>query len=467
MLKKYAQVFISILFIADLISVVFSWLAAFFIRFVLELFPLRHTLPVFSDYLIFLLFISIVFPLCLLGYDLYKPMRGKKLFDEFVNIFKAVSISIVILTAITFFYRENSYSRIVMLLFWLLSIITITLSRFYLRRTLKYFREKGYNLRHVLIVGAGDLAKNLAEKINLHPEIGFNIVGFLTDHSDKVGQSVSGKKILGQLEEVQKIVREYKIDQLFIALPRHAHDRLEKVISYLGEEFVDIKVVPDLLQFMRINPGIEDMDGLPIVSLSEGPLYGWNKLFKRFADILASLIMLIVMSPAITIIAIAIKLTSKGPLLYNQERMGFSGRHFTMYKFRTMFEDAEKKTGAIWAKKGDSRTTSIGKLLRKTSLDEFPQFFNVLKGDMSIVGPRPERPVFVNDFKKSVYQYMLRHKMKAGITGWAQVNGWRGDSSLEKRIEYDLYYIENWSFLFDLKIIWLTFWKGLINKNAY
>jgi Undecaprenyl-phosphate glucose phosphotransferase len=354
-----------------------------------------------------------------------------------------------------------------MLLFWLLSIITITLSRFYLRRTLKYFREKGYNLRHVLIVGAGDLAKNLAEKINLHPEIGFNIVGFLTDHSDKVGQSVSGKKILGQLEEVQKIVREYKIDQLFIALPRHAHDRLEKVISYLGEEFVDIKVVPDLLQFMRINPGIEDMDGLPIVSLSEGPLYGWNKLFKRFADILASLIMLIVMSPAITIIAIAIKLTSKGPLLYNQERMGFSGRHFTMYKFRTMFEDAEKKTGAIWARKDDSRTTSIGKLLRKTSLDELPQFFNVLKGDMSIVGPRPERPVFVKDFKKSVYQYMLRHKMKAGITGWAQVNGWRGDSSLEKRIEYDLYYIENWSFLFDLKIIWLTFWKGLINKNAY
>ena len=394
-------------------------------------------------------------------------MRGKKQFDEFVNIFKAVSISIVILTAITFFYRENSYSRIVMLLFWLLSIITITLSRFYLRRTLKYFREKGYNLRHVLIVGAGDLAKNLADKINLHPEIGFNIVGFLTDHSDKVGQSVSGKKILGQLEEVQKIVREYKIDQLFIALPRHAHDRLEKVISYLGEEFVDIKVVPDLLQFMRINPGIEDMDGLPIVSLSEGPLYGWNKLFKRFADILASLIMLIVMSPAITIIAIAIKLTSKGPLLYNQERMGFSGRHFTMYKFRTMFEDAEKKTGAIWARKDDSRTTSIGKLLRKTSLDELPQFFNVLKGDMSIVGPRPERPVFVKDFKKSVYQYMLRHKMKAGITGWAQVNGWRGDSSLEKRIEYDLYYIENWSFLFDLKIIWLTFWKGLINKNAY
>ncbi len=467
MLKKYAQVFISILFIADLAAVVFSWLASFFIRFSMGLFPLGNAVPLFSDYLTFLLFISIVFPVCLIGGGLYKPMRGRKQFDEFVDIIKTVSLSIVILTAITFFYRENSYSRIVMVLFWLLSIMTISFSRFYLRRALKYFREKGYNLRHVLIVGVGDLAKNLAEKINLHPEIGFNIVGFLTDHSEKVGQSVSGKKILGQLEDVQKIVREYNVDQLFIALPRHAHDRLEKVISYLGEEFVDIKVVPDLLQFMRLNPGIEDMDGLPIVSLSEGPLYGWNTLFKRFADIVTSLIMVIVLSPVIVIIAIAVKLTSKGPLLYKQERMGFSGRHFTMYKFRTMFEDAEKKTGAVWAKKGDSRRTSIGKILRKASLDELPQFFNVLKGDMSIVGPRPERPVFVHDFRKTVYQYMLRHKMKAGITGWAQVNGWRGDSSLEKRIEYDLYYIENWSLLFDLKIIWLTIWKGLINKNAY
>ena len=467
MLKKYAQVFITVLFIADLAEIVLSWLAAYFIRFNLRIFPLRADIPDINDYLIFMFFIIIVFPICLTGSGLYKPMRGKSQIYEFTNILKATSYSVIILTAVTFFYREYSYSRIVVALFWFLSILTISLSRFYLRKSLKYFREKGYNLRYILIVGAGDLAKKLAEKINLHPEIGFNIVGFLTDHSEKVGQSISGKKILGQLEDVQKIVREYNIDQLFIALPRHAHERLEKVIGCLGEEFVDIKVVPDLLQFMRLNPGIEDLDGLPIVSLSEGPLYGWNRLFKRLADIVTSLIMLIIMSPVIIIMAIAIKLTSKGHVFYKQERMGFSGRHFTMYKFRTMFEDAEEKTGAVWAKKGDSRITSIGKFLRMISLDELPQFFNVLKGDMSIVGPRPERPVFVNDFKKSVYQYMLRHKMKAGITGWAQVNGWRGDSSLEKRVEYDLYYIENWSLLFDLKIIWLTVWKGLINKNAY
>lgn len=467
MLKKYAQVFITILFVADLASIVFSWLASYFIRFKVQIFTLKAGIPFFNDYLIFLVFIIIVFSLCLIGSGLYKPMRGKSKFYELTNIIKATSFSIIILTAVTFFYREYSYSRIVMVYFWILSTITISLSHFFIRKTLKYFREKGYNLRHVLIVGAGELATNLAEKFDLHPEIGFNTVGFLTDHPDKVGKSISGKKILGQLEDVQKIVKEHKIDQLFIALPRHAHERLDKVISCLGEEFVDIKVVPDLLQFMRLNPGIEVLDGLPIVNLSEGPLYGWNNFLKRLTDTIISLALLIIASPFMISIAIAIKLTSKGPVFYKQERMGLNGRHFLIEKFRTMYMDAEAKTGAVWAKKDDPRRTPIGLFLRKTSLDELPQFFNVLKGDMSIVGPRPERPVFVNDFKKSVYQYMLRHKMKAGMTGWAQVNGWRGNTSLEKRIEYDLYYIENWSLLFDMKIIWLTIWKGLINRNAY
>lgn len=467
MLKKYAQIFITVLFVTDLASVVLSWVTAYFIRFKLQIFYLRSEIPPLNDYLIFLFFIVIVFSTCLIGGGLYKPMRGKSQFHEFTNILQITSFSIVTLTALTFFYREHSYSRIVMIYFWILSTITVCLSHFYLRKTLKYFRKRGYNLRHILIVGTGELAEKLAEKIDLHPEIGFNIVGFLTDHPEKVGKIISGIKILGQLEDVKKIVREHKIDQLFIALPRHAHERMEKVIGYLGEEFVDIKVVPDLLQFAQLSPGIEDMDGLPIVSISEGALYGWNKLFKRFTDIVISLVMLIIMFPVMGVIAIAIKLNSKGSVFYKQERIGLNLRHFLMYKFRTMLENAEDKTGAVWAKKDDSRRTPIGLFLRKTSLDELPQLLNVLKGDMSIVGPRPERPVFVNDFKKSVYLYMLRHKMKAGITGWAQVNGWRGNTSLEKRIEHDLFYIENWSLLFDIKIVWMTVWKGLINRNAY
>lgn len=467
MLKKYAQVFITALFLADLASVILSWLAAYFFRFKLQIFPVKLDIPSLNEYINFLPFIMIIFPVCLIGKGLYKPMRGKSQFYEFANIAKATTFSIVILTAITFFYRQHSYSRIVMAYFWVLSSIAIIVSHFCLRKVLKCFRERGYNLRHILIVGTGELAKTLAEKIDLHPEIGFNIVGFLTETPAKIGKSLSNKKILGQLEDVQKVVREYKIDQLFIALPRHAHERLERVIGYLGEEFVDIKVVPDLLQFMRLNPGIEDLDGMPIVNLSEGSLYGWNRLLKRLTDIVISLALLILASPLMIVITIAIKLNSKGPVCFKQERMGLNGQHFIMYKFRTMFEDAEEKTGAAWTKKDDSRRTSLGLFLRKASLDELPQFFNVLRGNMSIVGPRPERPVLVKDFKKAVYQYMLRHKMKSGITGWAQVNGWRGDTSLEKRIEFDLYYIENWSFFFDLKIVWLTVWKGLINKNAY
>ncbi len=467
MLKKYAQVFITVLFISDQAFVALSWLTAYFIRFNVQIFPLRADIPPIRDYLHFSLIITIVFPIVLIGSGIYKPMRGKKQFYEFVNIIRATFLSIVILTTVTFFYRQHSYSRVVMVYFWLLSSTTIILSHYYLRRILKALRARGYNLRHILIVGEGELAKSLAEKIDLHPEIGFKIGGFLTDNPEKVGGFLLGKKILGCLENVKEVVKKYKIDQLFIALPRHAHERLENVIGYLGEEFVDIKVVPDLLQFMRLNPGIEDLDGLPIVNLSEGPLYGWNKLLKRLIDIIISLAFLFFISPLMAAIAIVIKLTSKGPVFYKQERIGFNGQHFVMYKFRTMLVDAEEKTGAVWTKKDDSRRTNIGLHLRKVSLDELPQFFNVLKGDMSIVGPRPERPVFVKDFKKSVYQYMLRHKMKAGITGWAQVNGWRGNTSLEKRIEYDLYYIENWSILFDIKIIWLTLWKGLININAY
>ena len=230
---------------------------------------------------------------------------------------------------------------------------------------------------------------------------------------------------------------------------------------------VDIQVIPDIYEFATIRGGIEEFDGLPIISLQDSPLYGWNMVIKRAADIAFSIIAITLTAPLVVLIAITIKLTSHGPVFYRQERMGLDGKIFQMLKFRSMWVDAEKESGAVWAKEDDPRRTWLGAFLRKTSIDELPQFFNVLKGDMSIVGPRPERPVFIEEFRKNIPKYMLRHKMKAGITGWAQVNGWRGDTDLKKRIEYDLYYIENWSFWFDLKIMWLTIWKGLVNKNAY
>ena len=242
---------------------------------------------------------------------------------------------------------------------------------------------------------------------------------------------------------------------------------MEAILDSLGEETVDIKVVPDLLKFMNLQSGVEDLDGLPIVNLSESPLHGWNIVVKRFSDIIFSSIFIIVSSPFLILLAIIIKFESAGSIIYRQKRVGLDGNIFEMFKFRSMQVGAEDETGPIWASKGDNRRTRLGSFLRKTSIDELPQLFNVLMGDMSLVGPRPERQVFVEEFKKSIPKYMLRLKMKAGLTGWAQVNGWRGNTSLDKRIEFDLYYIKHWSLLLDLKIIFMTFWKGFVNPHAY
>jgi Undecaprenyl-phosphate glucose phosphotransferase len=242
---------------------------------------------------------------------------------------------------------------------------------------------------------------------------------------------------------------------------------MEEVLASLGEETVDIKVVPDLLKFMNLQAGVEELDGLPIVSLAESPLHGWNIVVKRLSDIIFSLIFILISGPVLVLLAIIIKIESVGPVIYRQERVGLDGNIFEMLKFRSMYIGAEKETGPVWANKEDNRRTHLGSFLRKTSMDELPQLFNVLMGDMSLVGPRPERKVFVEQFKKSIPKYMLRLKMKAGLTGWAQVNGWRGNTSLDKRIEFDLYYIKNWSLMLDFKIILMTFWKGFVNPHAY
>ncbi|MBI4828666.1 MAG: undecaprenyl-phosphate glucose phosphotransferase, partial [Nitrospinae bacterium] len=316
-------------------------------------------------------------------------------------------------------------------------------------------------------VGAGDLARRLVENFARHPESGMVVVGMLGDNHSEVGGEYLGVKVIGAVDELKEMIRRHGIDQIFIALPRHAHDRLEKTLLMLDDEVVDVKLAADIMEFMRLNPSVEDFDGIPIVSLTESPLYGWSAALKRMFDIIGSLALIVLTAPVMAAVALAIRLESRGPVIFRQQRVSLGGEPFTIYKFRSMRVDAEAHTGAVWATQNDPRRTRVGEFIRATSLDELPQFFNVLAGGMSLVGPRPERPVFVEDFKGGIPRYMLRHKVKAGITGWAQVNGWRGDTSLEKRIEFDLYYIENWSLLFDVKILWLTLWRGFINRNAY
>ncbi|MBC8283034.1 MAG: undecaprenyl-phosphate glucose phosphotransferase [Nitrospinae bacterium] len=467
MIRKHSQLYSTAIFFFNSFAVALAWLCAYLIRFKLEIFAAASTPPVENMYLYALVPIWLVFYANsrILGHN--KPISMHSPTSEYISLLKLTSLSVLLLTALTFFYRELSFSRIMAIYFWFFANIFLFLSHRMVRFLVKEMHGRGMNLRKVLIVGAGELGQKVVEKLNLYPEIGFSVVGYLSHNPDKVGGNLSGSKVIGLYEDLNKCIKEYDVDQLFVALPLNAHERLEKILASLEEETVDIKLVPDLLRYIDLQSGIEDLDGMPVINLTESPLYGWNTVFKRGSDIVLSGLAIIITFPIMILIALAIKLTSRGPLLYKQERMGLDRAVFMMYKFRSMKIGAENETGPVWAKEDDDRRTSIGTFLRSTSLDELPQLFNVFMGQMSLVGPRPERPVFVDEFKKSIPFYMLRLKMKAGLTGWAQVNGWRGNTSLEKRIEFDLYYIKNWSLLFDIKILFLTIWKGLVNRHAY
>jgi Undecaprenyl-phosphate glucose phosphotransferase len=289
----------------------------------------------------------------------------------------------------------------------------------------------------------------------------------LTWHAYEIGQYLDGTEIIGHIDAVQAIVRARAIDQAFIALPLEAQSAVEKIVQQLSGEMVDIKIVPDLYQYVVLRGSVEEFAGLPIVTLSGSPMYGWNSVLKRAFDLCVSVVLLLLCTPCLGLIALLVKLTSHGPIFYAQERMSFDGRVFRMLKFRTMQVDAEHDTGSVWAQEHDPRCTRFGALLRRTSLDELPQLWNVVQGEMSLVGPRPERPVFVEEFRKSIPRYMLRHRVKAGMTGWAQVQGWRGNTSLERRVEHDLYYIQHWSLSLDVKILCLTLRYGFVHRNAY
>jgi len=308
------------------------------------------------------------------------------------------------------------------------------------------------------------------ETLHGHRELGFRLVGLLSSRADDGGGEVLGEPIIGQLADLDQILRSRRVDQVVIALPLEEQGALRGLMVVLSECTADVKIVPDMLQYITLGAGtagsIEEFGGLPLMSLQSDPLQGWNSVAKRLFDLGLSLIALIVTGPVLAICAALVRLESHGPAFYRQERMGMDGRLFHVIKLRTMRVNAEEE-GAQMAAPGDPRNTRLGAFLRRSSLDELPQLWNVLRGDMSLVGPRPERPVFIEEFRRQIPRYHLRHKMKAGLTGWAQINGLRGQTSIEKRIEYDLYYIENWSLLLDLKILIRTVAGGFLSKNAY
>jgi len=358
-------------------------------------------------------------------------------------------------------------SQLVWALFLGFTIVLTYGSRETVRELLERRWRAGIGLKRVLIAGAGDLGRLVADRILQHRELGYQVAGFLDDRAGGDHIGYRGLPLLGTLAEMAEVARRERIDHLYVALALDEHSKLLELMEAANRECIDVKVVPDLLQFIALRARLEDLDGLPVINVNDVPLQGVNAWVKRALDIVLSAAALFVLAIPIAIIAGLVRWTSRGAVFYRQERMGLDGRGFTVYKIRSMYENAEDSSGPVWARDDDPRTTPVGKWLRRFDLDELPQFWNVLKGDMSIVGPRPERPFFVEQFKHRIPQYMLRHKVKAGITGWAQVNGWRGNTSIEKRIEYDLYYIENWSVRLDLKIMWLTLLRGFFHKHAY
>ena len=358
-------------------------------------------------------------------------------------------------------------SQAVWAIFLVLNVALAYASRELVREVLERRWRAGIGLKRILIAGAGELGRLVADKILEHRELGYQIVGFVDDRAAGDHLGYRGLPLLGTIREAAEISSREGIDHLYVALPPEQHVQMLELIETTSRECVDVKVVPDLLQVIALRARLEDLDGVPVININDVPLQGFNTIVKRGIDVVISSGALALLSIPIGSIALLVKATSRGPVFYRQERMGLDGKTINIVKFRSMHHEAERDTGPVWARENDPRVTVLGKFLRRSNLDELPQLWNVLRGDMSIVGPRPERPHFVEQFKHRIPQYMLRHKVKAGLTGWAQVNGWRGNTSIEKRIEYDLYYIENWSVRLDLKIMWLTLLRGFFHKHAY
>jgi len=381
-------------------------------------------------------------------------------------IIKAHGVALLLFIAITYMYEEYRYSRLAVVYFAGMGVIGIVSFHLLARNVLAALRARGVNRRRVLAVGDGQALAGLIERVSRFPELGLHLEGVVVPDGTSY-DTIYGQRVLGRFSEVAEIVRREKMDEVQIALAPSQSQEIDRILEALRDETVDVRVALDVRRYVQLGCEIEDFDGLPVVHINDSPLIGLSGVLKRATDAVLSAIGLGGLSPLLLLIAALVKITSRGPVLYVQERMGLDGRSFNMLKFRSMKVDAEAQTGAVWAQAVDDRRTAFGTFLRKTSLDELPQLWNVLVGDMSLVGPRPERPVFVDRFRKEIPNYMLRHKVQAGITGWAQVNGWRGNTSLDRRIECDLFYIRNWSYILDLKILTLTLWKGFIHKNAY
>ncbi|MCP1309727.1 undecaprenyl-phosphate glucose phosphotransferase [Paenibacillus tyrfis] len=466
---RQSQGFLSQIYaFTDFICVQLIFLFSWWLKFKSGWIPFDNPLPLHSYALWSLIYGGIAIFLSY-SFNFYTPKRRKKFSYELFTIIQVYTISLLILLSFLFIFKELDISRSFLLLFLVNNILAISFYRYILKTSLKRLRQKGYNKQFVLILGAGSIGKRFYRNLLKHPELGYEVVGFLDDFHDchEVGFE-NYKPILGRVDELEAILEKTLIDEVIIALPLDAHHKFGKIINTCEKAGVKTLIIPDYFDYLPSKPYFDNFAGIPLINVRDIPLDEFrNRFFKRAFDIAFSLAAILITLPLLILIAIGVKITSPGPIIFKQERVGLNRRNFMMYKFRSMRIQTEQSSDTQWTTENDPRKTKFGTFLRKTSLDELPQFFNVLFGHMSVVGPRPERPYFVEQFKEEIPKYMVKHHIRPGITGWAQSNGLRGDTSIEDRIKYDIFYIENWSFLFDIKIIWKTIINGFVNKNAY
>jgi exopolysaccharide biosynthesis polyprenyl glycosylphosphotransferase len=473
--QQRARIAAALHLFGDLAATAIAFFGAWALRFELEVVPLTKNAPDLSRYLELLPIALVLFPVVFYFHGLYRERLYRSRVDETVSVLLAVILASVLLSGVMAWYRPAqspgsleyfTYSRTFLALFALVEVVAVVALRVANRGLLKSASLHAGKFQRVLVIGAGELGLDIAQKLLDHRDFGVEVIGFLDDDPEKRDLRPAGLPVLGTLADIQAVLDDFRIDQVFVALPLEAHKKTMKVLQTIGSECVEVKLVPDILQYAAIKATLEELDGTPIINLSQVPLQGWNSLVKRVLDLTLSLAGLLVIAPFVPLIALIIWIEDRGPIFYRQERMGLDGRPFMIWKFRSMRMNAEASTGPLWAVKDDPRRTAFGSFLRGWSIDELPQLWNVLMGDMSLVGPRPERPSFVAEFRKHLPQYMLRHRVKSGITGWAQVHGWRGNTSIRKRLEFDLYYVENWSLGLDFKILWMTLRHGL-RHNAH
>ena len=455
----------------DILIICASYALAWLLTIVAPIFPAGHGVLPPQVYFTALIPIVPAYLLLYWAFHLYEPKRTHSKRAELWHICQACAVGLMLLTSILFAFRRSGYfgnfSTRMLVAFSIIDITLTTIERFGIRYILSRLRRKGFNQKHVMLVGFSDASDQFIDACRRNPDWGYHIYGIVDDIAE-VGEGYKGVRVVGRISELEHILAQNTIDEIAITLPLAAYAKLDGIVHVCEKSGVHTKFIPDYNNIIHSKPVTEDMDGLPVINIRNVPLTDPVKATaKRAVDICGALVGIVLFSPIMLVVAILIKLTSPGPIIFKQERVGLHNKPFMMYKFRSMVQQTEADEKKGWTVPGDPRVTRVGRFIRKTSIDEFPQFFNVLAGQMSLIGPRPERTQFVEMFKEEIPRYMIKHQVRPGMTGWAQVNGLRGDTSIYERVKYDIWYIENWTMSLDVKILFLTIFKGFVNKNAY